>query len=111
VVKHLSPRLDAVFNALADPTRRGILAHLARSGEVSVTELSEPHPISAPAISKHLRVLEKAGLITREKQGRVRYCRINTDRFQYAAQWLETMQSFWEKRLDSLERYFREHPE
>jgi len=108
VVKHSSEQLDAIFGALSDATRRGILAHVAREGELSVSELGEPHPISAPAISKHLRVLEEAGLIAREKQGRVRYCRINRDAMTAAAAWLEETRVFWEAQLDSLERYLEE---
>jgi len=111
VVNYSSEQLDAVFSALSDPTRRAILAQLARRGELSVTELGEPHPISWPAISKHLRVLETAGLIKREKQGRVRYCRIVPNRFRAAAKWLETTRAFWEQQLDALERYVENNPD
>jgi DNA-binding transcriptional ArsR family regulator len=107
LVNHSSERLDTVFAALSDPTRRGILAQCARKGEVSVTELAEPYSMSAPAISRHLRVLEKAGLITRKKQGRVRYCRVNPAPMSEAARWLEKMKTFWEGQLDALEHYFR----
>lgn len=107
MVNRQAARLDSVFGALSDSTRRGILAHCARKGAVAVSELSEPYEMSAPAISKHLRVLEQAGLITREKQGRVNYCRVNPRRISEAADWLERMKTFWEGQLDSLEHYFR----
>lgn len=100
-----------MFSALSDATRRAILVQLAREGELSVTALGEPHPISWPAVSKHLRVLEDAGLITREKQGRVRYCRIVPRRLAEVTAWLQKMRVFWEGQLDALERYVEENPE
>ena len=111
MVNYSQQRLDTIFSALSDGTRRAILAQLARKGELSVTELGEPHPISWPAISKHLRVLENAGLITREKQGRVRYCRINPRPLTAAAAWLEATRAFWEGQLDALELYLQNNPE
>ncbi|MFQ5658475.1 MAG: ArsR/SmtB family transcription factor, partial [Candidatus Methylomirabilales bacterium] len=84
MVKYITPRLDATFSALADPTRRAILARLAR-GESSVTALAKPFDVSLPAISKHLRVLEKAGLLVRKKDGRVRRCRLLPGPMQEAA--------------------------
>jgi DNA-binding transcriptional ArsR family regulator len=111
MVKRSEGQLDAVFSALSDATRRGILAHLANEGEASVSALGEPHPMSAPAISKHLRVLENAGLITREKQGRVRYCRINPAPLREAEAWIEATRAYWEGQLDSLMRYLQQNPE
>jgi DNA-binding transcriptional ArsR family regulator len=93
--------VDEVFAALADPTRRAILGRL-RQGEASVSELAEPFAVSLPAIAKHVRVLERAGLLTHRKTGRVRQCRILTDRLQLASDWLETYRSFWTTRLDAL---------
>ncbi len=97
-------RLDATFAALADPTRRAILARLA-SGEASVTELAEPFAMSQPAISKHLRVLEHAGLITRGRDAQRRPCRIAAQPLAEANEWLERYRQFWEsnfQRLDDL---------
>ena len=99
-----SERLDATFAALADPTRRAILARLA-SGEASVMELARPFAISQPAISKHLRVLERAGLISRSRDAQRRPCRIDAKRLAEADQWLEHYREIWEanfRRLDSL---------
>jgi DNA-binding transcriptional ArsR family regulator len=96
--------LDATFAALADPTRRAILARLA-SGEASVTELAEPFEMSQPAISKHLKVLERAGLISRGRDAQRRPCRIEAGPLADANQWLETYREFWEasfQRLDAL---------
>ena len=93
--------LDHVFNALADPTRRAILGRL-REGEASVSELAAPFPVSLPAIAKHVRVLERAGLLTHHKTGRVRNCRIVVERLQLADDWLETYRDFWSTRLDAL---------
>ena len=103
MVKH-SPALDSTFAALSDPTRRAILASLSR-GDASVSQLAEPHPISMPAILKHLSVLERAGLVTLEKHGRVRRCQLSADPLKEAAQWLAGYREFWEKQLDSLDRY------
>ena len=97
--------LDAVFSALSDTTRRGILARLASGGETQVSDLAEPFAMSAPAISKHLRVLEQAGLITREKQGRIRLCRLQAGPLNDAVAWLEQMRGFWERQLDALARH------
>ena len=97
-------RLDATFAALADPTRRAILARLA-SGEASVTELAEPFAMSQPAISKHLKVLERAGLISRNRDAQRRPSRLEAKRLAEASQWLETYRQFWEAsftRLDDL---------
>jgi len=100
----LSTHLDATFSALTDPTRRAILARLA-SGEASVTELAEPFAMSQPAISKHLRVLERAGLISRGRDAQRRPCRLEAKPLAEATQWLENYRRFWEgsfQLLDSL---------
>jgi DNA-binding transcriptional ArsR family regulator len=104
VVNYSEASLDAVFSALADPTRRAILAQLAR-GESSVTKLAEPFDVSLPAILKHVRVLERAGLLTHEKDGRVRRCRLKAKPLRQAVSWLDHYRSFWEVRLDALERH------
>jgi DNA-binding transcriptional ArsR family regulator len=93
--------VDEVFAALADPTRRAILGHL-RQGEASVSELAAPFSVSLPAIAKHVRVLERAGLLAHRKTGRVRRCRIVADRLQLASDWLDTYRQFWNTRLDAL---------
>ena len=101
MVNYSPATLDATFSALSDPTRRAILARLAW-GEATVTELARPFDVSLPAISKHLRVLEGAGLLTRERQGRVRRCRLAATPLQAAADWLLLYRRFWEGTLDSL---------
>src|SRR5271170_163988 len=102
-----SASLDATFSALSDPTRRTILTTLQR-GHASVTELSRPHDISMPAILKHLRVLEQAGLIEQTKTGRVRTCRLTVAPMQQAADWLSLYRVFWENQLDSLEKFLNQ---
>jgi DNA-binding transcriptional ArsR family regulator len=94
-------QLSATFAALADPTRRAILARLAL-GEASVGELAEPFDISLPAISRHLKVLEKARLIARERDAQWRRCRIEPEGLKAAADWVEQYRKFWEDRLDAL---------
>lgn len=96
--------LDRVFSALGDPIRRAILERLAR-GEATVGELAEPFPISRPAISKHLRVLEAAGLVRRTRDGRLNRCRLDTRPLFDAAQWVDQYRRFWEQQLDALARY------
>ncbi len=104
----MSPdHLNATFAALADPTRRAILARLA-SGEASVTELAEPFEMSMPAISKHLKVLERAGLIARGREAQWRPCRLAAGPLKDAADWLEHYRRFWEQSFDRLEDYLRE---
>lgn len=93
--------LDLTFAALADPTRRAILTRLAR-GDVSVGELARPFEMSLPAVSKHLRVLRRAGLLTQEPQGRVRRCRLRAAPLRAATQWIERYRRFWTRRLDAL---------
>src|SRR6266480_2344137 len=100
-------RLSTTFAALADPTRRAILARLA-SGEASVTELAAPFEMSLPAISKHLKVLERAGLISRGREAQWRPCRLEAAPLQDAADWLEAYRQFWEESLDRLGAYLAE---
>lgn len=99
--------LSATFAALADPTRRAILARLA-SGERSVTELAEPFDMSMPAVSKHLRVLERAGLIVRGRAAQWRPCRLEPAPLKEVADWAERYRAIWEQRLDRLETYLLE---
>ncbi|MCG8353396.1 MAG: metalloregulator ArsR/SmtB family transcription factor [Chloroflexales bacterium] len=99
--------LDEVFAALSDPTRRAILDRLAL-GEAAVTELAAPFAMSLPAVSKHLRVLESAGLIVREKRGRVYHCRLQPMSMQQAATWLDRYRQFWEGQFDALDKYLKE---
>lgn len=103
-----SNALDATFGALSDPTRRAILARLAQ-GEAMVTELAEPFRMSLPAISKHLRVLESAGLLEREIDGRVHRCRLAAAPMKNAVAWIAPYRAFWEKQFDALETYLREN--
>jgi DNA-binding transcriptional ArsR family regulator len=104
MVKYSSRTLNRTFAALADPTRRRILAHLAR-GDQCVTHLAKPHAMSLPAVSKHLRVLEKAGLLRRRRYGRVHEMRLDADPLRQAAQWVEEYRKFWQGSLDRLARY------
>jgi DNA-binding transcriptional ArsR family regulator len=99
--------LSATFAALADPTRRAILARLS-DGEASVTELAEPFEISLPAISKHLKVLEQAGLIARGRQAQWRPCRLEAGPLKDAAGWIEHYRRYWEQSLDRLDQYLKE---
>jgi DNA-binding transcriptional ArsR family regulator len=100
-------RLSATFAALADPTRRAILAQLAL-GDASVSKLAEPFEMSLPAISKHLKVLERAGLITRGREAQWRPCRLDTKALQGVDDWLEDYRRLWEERFDRLETYLQE---
>ena len=100
-------RLSSTFAALADPTRRAILARLA-SGETSVTELAKPFKMTMPAISKHLKVLDRAGLIKRSRVAQLRPCRIDATRLEEVSDWLEKYREFWEQRLDRLDGYLKE---
>ena len=112
-----APDLDAVFTALADPTRRAILARL-REGEAGVMELAEPFDISQPAVSRHLKVLERAGLISRSRDGQRRPCRLEAEPLGEAVAWLESYREFWEhsfgrldQLLDELKADRRQRPE
>ena len=102
----MADRLSSTFAALADPTRRAILARLAL-GETSVLKLAEPFDMSLPAISKHLKVLEHAGLITRTRDAQMRPCRIDVQALREADDWLEEYRRLWEERLDRLDDYLR----
>jgi len=104
MVKYATRRLNQTFAALADPTRRRILAHLAR-GDRCVTHLARPHAMSLPAVSKHLRVLEKAGLLRRRRYGRVHEMQLDAKPLKQAAQWVEEYRKFWEGSLDRLAAY------
>jgi DNA-binding transcriptional ArsR family regulator len=104
MVKYTPKTLDRTFAALADPTRRRILAHLAR-GDMCVTHLAKPHAMSLPAVSKHLRVLEKAGLLRRRRYGRVHEMQLDAKPLKQAAQWVEEYRKFWEGSLDRLAAY------
>jgi DNA-binding transcriptional ArsR family regulator len=101
MVKRAGDSLGATFGALADPTRRAIVERLTR-GEASVGELAEPFEMSLPAISKHLSVLEEAGLLVRTKEGRIRHCRLIEEPMRDALEWIATYGKFWEGQLDSL---------
>jgi DNA-binding transcriptional ArsR family regulator len=103
----IADRLDATFSALADPTRRAILARLAR-GEASVTELAAPFDMSQPAISKHLKVLERAGLITRGRDAQRRPCKLEGPRLREASEWLGKYREFWEASFDALDGVLEE---
>jgi DNA-binding transcriptional ArsR family regulator len=102
-----SQQLDATFAALADPTRRAILARLA-AGDASVNELAEPFDMSQPAISKHLRVLERAGLISRSREAQRRPCRLEAKPLAAADEWLERYREFWEASFDRLDSLLEE---
>lgn len=99
-----SDALNSTFGALADPTRRAILASLTL-GHASITELAKPHRMSLPAVMKHIRVLEEAGLVSQEKTGRTRHCRLAAQPLKEAEQWISQYRQFWEGALDSLERF------
>jgi DNA-binding transcriptional ArsR family regulator len=103
----MADQLTETFGALADPTRRAILARLA-SGEASVTELAAPFEMSMPAISKHLKVLERAGLIARGREAQWRPCRLQAAPLQDVAGWIEHYRRFWEQSFDRLDDYLRE---
>jgi DNA-binding transcriptional ArsR family regulator len=99
-------RLSEVFGALADPTRRAILARLAE-GEATVNQIAEPFPISLQAISKHLKVLERAGLITRGRDAQWRPCRLDAEPLREVAVWVTEYRRFWEERYDELGEYLK----
>lgn len=100
--------LDSVFSALSSPVRRSIVAHLAQGGPVFVGDLQELHDISLPAISRHLRVLEGAGLVSRSAQGRYRRCELNEKPMNEAMEWIREQARFWEESLDRLERFLNQ---
>jgi DNA-binding transcriptional ArsR family regulator len=103
-VVNYSPSLDSTFGALADPTRRALLATLML-GQASITQLAKPYRMSLPAVMKHLRVLEHAGLVSQKKTGRTRRCRLAAKPLKDAETWLSQYRIFWEGTFDSLERY------
>jgi len=100
-------QLSSTFAALADPTRRAILSRLS-TGEASVTELAEPFDMSLPAVTKHLKVLQRAGLVIQGREAQWRPCRLQAKPMRDAAQWMEPYRRHWEQRLDRLEDYLRE---
>jgi DNA-binding transcriptional ArsR family regulator len=102
-----SDRLSLTFSALADPTRRAILARLA-TGEASVSTLAQPFKLSLPAVSKHLKVLERAGLISQGREAQWRPRRLEAAPLKDAAEWVSTYRKFWEERLDRLDAYLRQ---
>ncbi|MGA9603624.1 MAG: helix-turn-helix transcriptional regulator [Methyloceanibacter sp.] len=108
MVKYQETSLDRTFAALADPTRRALLAQLDEHENVSVSELARPFPVSLPAIMKHLDVLFDAGLVTRTKTGRVVSCRLAAVPMQEAVSWLNRYQRFWSERLDRLAAFLEE---
>src|SRR6202011_578110 len=108
MVNYQPHRLDGIFSALSDPTRRAVLARLSEASELSVSTLAEPFAMSLPAVLKHLDVLEGAGLIRRRKSGRTVSCRLNAAPLQEAQRWLAHYERFWSDRLDALARYLAE---
>jgi DNA-binding transcriptional ArsR family regulator len=106
VLNMTNEHLDAVFGALADPTRRAILARLA-SGEVTVNELAEPFAMSQPAVSKHLKVLERAGLIARGRDAQRRPCRLQPEPLKTVADWVAHYEHFWTESFDRLDAYLK----
>jgi DNA-binding transcriptional ArsR family regulator len=108
MVNYSGDVLDSTFAALSDATRRGILARLAQQGETSVSDLAAPYNMSLPAVSKHLRVLEHAGLVSRQKDGRVHRCCLRARPMKEAGAWIEHYRHFWEAQLDSLARYLED---
>jgi DNA-binding transcriptional ArsR family regulator len=111
MVKYADDELDAIFAALADRTRRGILESLSAKNDLAVTELAAPHDMSLPGFMKHLRVLEDAGLVQRTKAGRVVSCGLSAKPMQPAAAWMSKYEQFWTERLDSLGRYLYQQEE
>jgi DNA-binding transcriptional ArsR family regulator len=104
MVHRSTAALDAVFGAIADPTRRAILQQLA-SNPARVTDIAKNFPVSLNAVSKHLMVLQRAGLVRQDAQGRDRICSLNAQPLREASAWIEEMRAFWELRLDALERH------
>jgi DNA-binding transcriptional ArsR family regulator len=110
MVKYEDPALDRVFSALADPTRRGVLESLS-GGSAAVSDLAAPSGMSLPGFMKHLRVLEEAGLIAREKEGRVVSCELSAAPMKTASAWMSRYEKFWGDKLDSLARYLYQQEE
>ena len=107
MVNYFAPTLDLTFNALSHPIRRGILTQLAR-GAASIKDLARPFNISLPAILKHIGILEKAGLVTTSKEGRVKTCQLNAAPMQEAVEWLAFYEQFWNQQFDSLATFLEE---
>ena len=105
MVKHYSEQLDRTFFALSDPTRRAIIGNLAAKGACSVLELAEPFQMSLPAISKHLKLLENANLVTRQIRGRVHYLTLCAEPMSEASEWIAAYRRFWNQQLDSFQQY------
>ncbi|MCG8545355.1 MAG: metalloregulator ArsR/SmtB family transcription factor [Alphaproteobacteria bacterium] len=110
MVKYQDTTLDRTFAALADPTRRALIAQLGEHESLSVSELARPFPMSLPAVMKHLDVLSDAGLITRSKTGRTVACRLTAGPMEDAMNWLNRYESFWSDRLDRLAKFLEEDP-
>jgi DNA-binding transcriptional ArsR family regulator len=108
MVYYRTEKLDRTFAALADPTRRALLAKLSRSDELSISQLAEPFSMSLPAVMKHLDVLSDAGLVTRNKSGRVVSCKLRAEPMRDANEWLNRYQKFWNDRLDQLAAFLEE---
>ena len=107
MVKYQTETLNSTFAALADPTRRAILTRLS-AGDSSVTALAEPFDVSLPAISKQIRVLERAGLLVQQKDGRIRRCKLEATPMKEAVDWIARYREFWEDKLESLASYLEE---
>ena len=107
MVNYAVPQLDLAFGAISHPIRREILRMLIK-GSATVSELAAPFKVSLPAISKHLVVLEKAGLMTRRREGRIHHCELNAEPLKEAMQWLAQYETFWEGQFDSLAKYLEE---
>ncbi|MCX7295776.1 MAG: metalloregulator ArsR/SmtB family transcription factor [Hyphomicrobiales bacterium] len=108
MVYYSTPTLDRTFAALADPTRRALLARMSETDAISVSELAEPFAMSLPAVMKHIGVLAEAGLVVREKNGRTVSCRLEAGPMQEATDWLNRYQRFWNQRLDQLAAFLEE---
>jgi DNA-binding transcriptional ArsR family regulator len=108
MVKHQDTSLDRTFSALADPTRRALLARLGEAQDISISELARPFPMSLPAVMKHLDVLSDAGLVSRTKTGRTVACRLNAAPMEHAMGWLAHYQKFWTAQLDRLQALLEE---
>jgi DNA-binding transcriptional ArsR family regulator len=111
MVKYSEDELDTIFAALADRTRRGILETLSAGSDIAVTELAAPHDMSLPGFMKHLRVLEDAGLVSRNKEGRVVSCTLEARPMKDASVWMSRYEKFWTEKLDSLARYLYQQEE
>ena len=108
MVNYRPDRLDGIFAALSDPTRRAVLARLSEEPDLSITKLAQPFPMSLPAVLKHLDVLEGAGLIVRRKTGRTVACRLNPTAMEEAHRWLARYERFWSERLDAFAQFLAE---